>query len=234
MTTAHKPTWHSAKGGYEPERKYSSKDLPAHLKLKERIDTQKVEHDPKKIDIYKRELLEREQEYKNKSGIQDDGFKMPRKRDAKAIEKGLDEFKSRTRTYEESLNTDNSTPFLQDADYNSSSDSDDDSKSSNSSASEDDEDEAALLREYAMVKREREQNERMKEEEKAKEIEEKEKEEIMNDNPLSRATPGIKRKWYDETVFKNQARVQQKQKKRFINDTVRSDFHKDFLNRFIH
>jgi protein CWC15 len=63
----------------------------------------------------------------------------------------------------------------------------------------------------------------------------------MHDNPIynqkeegpEEGVYSLKRKWYDETVFKNQARVQKKVKKRFINDTVRSDFHKDFLNRFV-
>lgn len=48
MTTAHKPTWVSAKGGneqggnllVEPTRAYSSKDLPGHLNLKSRQEGQ--------------------------------------------------------------------------------------------------------------------------------------------------------------------------------------------------
>lgn len=46
----------------------------------------------------------------------------------------------------------------------------------------------------------------------------------------------LKRKWHDETVFKHQARsdpAAKDQKKRFINDTVRSDFHRKFLSRAI-
>jgi protein CWC15 len=34
-------------------------------------------------------------------------------------------------------------------------------------------------------------------------------------------------------VFKNQARGEPEQKKRFINDTVRSDFHLRFLKRYV-
>ena len=48
MTTAHRPTWHTAKGGSEqggnvlinPSRAYSSKDMPAHTRLKERAPGQ--------------------------------------------------------------------------------------------------------------------------------------------------------------------------------------------------
>ena len=45
MTNAHRPTWHSAHGGSEqggnvminPTRAYSSKDMPLHTTLKERL-----------------------------------------------------------------------------------------------------------------------------------------------------------------------------------------------------
>jgi protein CWC15 len=34
-------------------------------------------------------------------------------------------------------------------------------------------------------------------------------------------------------VFKNQARDEPQLKKRFINDTIRNDFHRRFLNKYI-
>ncbi len=40
-------------------------------------------------------------------------------------------------------------------------------------------------------------------------------------------------RWDDDVVFKNQARNEPKQQKRFINDTIRNDFHKRFLQRYI-
>ena len=43
----------------------------------------------------------------------------------------------------------------------------------------------------------------------------------------------MQRRWHEDTVFKNQARTARKEKKRFINDTVRSDFHRKFLNKYI-
>ena len=42
-----------------------------------------------------------------------------------------------------------------------------------------------------------------------------------------------KRRWNDDVVFRNQAKGEPKAKKRFTNDTVRNDFHKRFLNKFI-
>jgi hypothetical protein len=42
-------------------------------------------------------------------------------------------------------------------------------------------------------------------------------------------------RWDDDVIFKNQARgVDDQPKKRFINDMLRSDFHKKFLHKYIH
>ncbi len=43
----------------------------------------------------------------------------------------------------------------------------------------------------------------------------------------------VKRSWHEETVFKHQSRGEPAAKKRFVNDTIRSDFHRRFLNRYI-
>ena len=57
-------------------------------------------------------------------------------------------------------------------------------------------------------------------------------------NPLLLGTSAqVKRKWNDDVVFRNQARdggaAAQPTKKRFVNDTVRNDFHKRFLGKYI-
>ena len=43
----------------------------------------------------------------------------------------------------------------------------------------------------------------------------------------------IKRKWHDDVVFRNQQPINEKVQKRFINDTIRNDFHKRFLAKYI-
>lgn len=59
----------------------------------------------------------------------------------------------------------------------------------------------------------------------------------MGGNPLlhlqagEEAEFGMKRSWHEDTVFKHQSRSEPPLKKRFINDTVRSDFHRRFLAR---
>lgn len=43
----------------------------------------------------------------------------------------------------------------------------------------------------------------------------------------------VMHRWDDDVVFKNQTRGEVKAQRRFINDTVRSDFHRRFLERYI-
>jgi hypothetical protein len=67
MTTAHRPTWHTAKGGTEqggnvlinPSRAYSSKDMPVHTSMKERSRGQGDIFEQNKLD-FKAELLKKE------------------------------------------------------------------------------------------------------------------------------------------------------------------------------
>ena len=66
---------------------------------------------------------------------------------------------------------------------------------------------------------------------------------VLQSNPLldpSRLGAGssgksfaVKRRWDDDVVFKNQAREPKQEEQRFINDTVRNDFHRRFLNKYI-
>ena len=63
---------------------------------------------------------------------------------------------------------------------------------------------------------------------------------VLHGNPLldpsrvgSASTFAVKRRWDDDVVFKNQSREPKKEGKRFINDTVRNDFHKRFLNKYV-
>ena len=80
---------------------------------------------------------------------------------------------------------------------------------------------------------ERELEKKQNEAEKMHEIEETSKKEMLTGNPLSNNQYSLNRKWHEETVFKNQARTLPESKKRFINDTVRSDFHRMFIARAI-
>ena len=67
------------------------------------------------------------------------------------------------------------------------------------------------------------------------------REEMIHSNPLMFTSEeggikrrewnefGIKNRWDDDVVFRNQGKTEKK-RKRFINDTIRSDFHMNFMN----
>ncbi|MBA0816453.1 hypothetical protein Gohar_001117, partial [Gossypium harknessii] len=59
--------------------------------------------------------------------------------------------------------------------------------------------------------------------------------ELLRGNPLlnNPTSFGVKRRWDDDVVFKNQARGETKPQKRFINDTIRNDFHRKFLLKYM-
>eukprot|EP00555_Chaetoceros_dichaeta_P012933 CAMPEP_0198260842 /NCGR_PEP_ID=MMETSP1447-20131203/9706_1 /TAXON_ID=420782 /ORGANISM="Chaetoceros dichaeta, Strain CCMP1751" /LENGTH=265 /DNA_ID=CAMNT_0043948587 /DNA_START=33 /DNA_END=830 /DNA_ORIENTATION=- len=116
------------------------------------------------------------------------------------------------------------------------SDSDDDSGESDDEDSEDEE--AALQAELAKIRKERESIQAKADAEADAEEKSELEEAALIGNPLLNAggdTSGkLKRRWNDDVVFRNQAKGEPDQsKKRFINDTVRNDFHKRFLNKFI-
>ena len=105
---------------------------------------------------------------------------------------------------------------------------------------DDEDEEAALQAELAKIRSERAAA-KAKEEAEAEEEEQAQMEEaaltgnpLLNSGSASSSTGRLKRRWNDDVVFRNQARGEPDQnKKRFINDTVRNDFHKRFLNKFI-
>jgi hypothetical protein len=58
--------------------------------------------------------------------------------------------------------------------------------------------------------------------------------EVHNAYKQKSAAGRMKRKWNDDVVFRNQARGESTgMKKGFINDTVRYDFNRRFLDKFI-
>ena len=128
-----------------------------------------------------------------------------------------------------------------DLDASDSEESDEDDSDDDDDDSEDEE--AALQAELAKIRAEREAAKA-----KADALAEKEEKSHMEEaalvgNPLlatensavgNNASGRMKRRWNDDVVFRNQAKGEPDQnKKRFINDTVRNDFHKRFLNKFI-
>lgn len=120
-----------------------------------------------------------------------------------------------------------------DSDSGSDKDDDDDSDSDDSDS---DDEEAELQRELERVKRERqEKREREEREREAAEAEQREKD-IAKGNPLlNKPDFTVKRRWDDDVVFKNQARGTEERgkNKEFVNDLLRSDFHKRFMSKYV-
>lgn len=119
-------------------------------------------------------------------------------------------------------------------------DADDPIDSDRSDDSDSDDDTAALLAELNKIKRERLQENAMKEAEKQQEEERIRMENILSGNPLlnytSAAPKGsvkVKRRWNDDVVFKNCARTEVEKGNTFINDSLRSEFHKKFMEKYI-
>lgn len=103
------------------------------------------------------------------------------------------------------------------------------------SSEEDSDDEAELLRELDRIKKEREFEEAKRRDEDERKQAQIRREEVMRGNPLLDTAPGysLRKKWTEDTVFRNQTRGEPKSRVRFINDTVRSDFHRKFLSRYV-
>ena len=117
-------------------------------------------------------------------------------------------------------------------------DADEDDYGGESSEDESDEDDTAeLLAELNRIKRERATEEAKKDSERKVQEEKIRMENILSGNPLLSAGKSdfkVKRRWDDDVVFKNCARSEpDKSKTPFINDTLRSDFHKKFMEKYI-
>eukprot|EP01038_Epipyxis_sp_PR26KG_P004084 gene4084-5832_t len=108
--------------------------------------------------------------------------------------------------------------------------------SSSSESDDDEDDEEELQAELERIRQERALAQAKKEQEE-KELEEKaQRDSALKSDPsliIDENSAKIKRRWNDDVVFRNQARDEPTIKKRFINDTIRSDFHRSFLKRFM-
>jgi len=215
MTTAARPTWDTAKGGRGKgegdlsalSKQYSSRDLPSHMKAKYRQEGQGTTDEHKGRD-FRRELEERERSTKEKRDRgRDSGSKRPRLEQIPAA------------------NLDADDPI------------DDDEEEEDS---DDEDDTAELLAELQKIKKERVEEKAKMDAERQVEEERIRTENILKGNPLmaqekqSSTDFKVKRRWDDDVVFKNCAKGDESRKSRgFINDTLRSEFHKKFMEKYV-
>lgn len=256
-TTMHKPQWHARRAREDEGFKrwikptyVSVHSLPARTTLKLRQPGQSSRDEMRTRDL-KKELLERESRHRRDEGGElaiggpsdavaaiegpryghDDDEREKRRLDERG-EDDEDEVESKRPRFDEDEDDE-----LADSDDDSN-DSDDDSDSDDDD--EDDDDDEELMRELARIKQERQQQE-------ALQAEQQRTQEQLTGNPLllgdddfdddltsvATSSATVKRKWNEDTIFRNQARDEVQPKKRFINDTLRSDFHRKFLQKYI-
>ncbi|KAL3417331.1 Pre-mRNA-splicing factor cwc15 [Phlyctema vagabunda] len=233
MTTAHRPTFDPAVGK-EAQRgpAYHQRLLPAHTQLKVRKPGQGGDADNEARDL-RAELLAAEAAHfaKSKGGpppsavAAEEPSVNPAKRQLEngsdADEEDIDA--KRRRILEET----------RDIDADSDDAGEDDSSEDDS---DDDEDETAeLQRELEKIKRERAEKREQEERERAAEEEAAKEHDIALGNPLlNKSDFNVKRRWDDDVIFKNQARgTDNKRKPEFVNDLLRSDFHKRFMSKYV-
>ncbi|EYU27462.1 hypothetical protein ABFS82_13G156200 [Erythranthe guttata] len=220
MTTAARPTWAPAKGGNEqggarifgPSQKYSSRDIAAHTTLKPRREGQDTQDELQRRNL-RDELEDRERRH------------FSSKEDRERRKGGQLLLEGSRRELEDRI-----VPRSVDAD-----DVDAESDDSDDEDDDDGDDEEALLAELERLRKEKaEQKEREERQRQEEELQAKE-EQLLRGNPLinNPTSFSVKRRWDDDVVFKNQARGETKLAKRFINDTIRSDFHRKFLHKYM-
>jgi len=213
MTTAHKPTYNAAVGHEDrggslrgpASKAVSAKDQPGHKTVKYRMEGQSAPTEVRAKDL-KAELEERERKHRERDD--DEETDEPRKR-LEATKKEKPDF----------------NPL----------DKDDSDSSDASSSAENSDEEAELMRELEKLTKEKEEDQRRTRAEKDQEDLESRAQSVLTGNPLlHKDDANVKKKWYDDVVFKHQARgVPEKKKARFINDTIRNDFHKKFLGKYV-
>ncbi|KAL8160111.1 hypothetical protein V2J09_001648 [Rumex salicifolius] len=214
MTTAARPTWAPAKGGDEqggtrifgPSQKRDGQDT--HEEIQKRNLREELEERERRHFSSKDKSFSEDRDRRRGPQLLLDGSK----RDAEE------------RFVPRSVDADDS-----DVDVKSDEESDDDD--------DDDDDTEALLAELERIKKERAEEKMRQDREKQEEDLKVKEAELMRGNPLinfnNPTNFSVKRRWDDDVVFKNQARGESKTPKRFINDTIRSDFHRKFLHKYM-
>ena len=214
MTTAGRATHDTAKGGkgkWESDlsamsRQISVRDLPSHQKMKYRKEGQG------RPDEIRERNLKREFEEKEKVRY-------------KGIGSGYND-----RNRESDLNNKRLK-----MDKNPNIDKDDNREYESEESSSDSEDDEQMLQAELMKIKEEKLKEKAKMESEKKEKDDNIRlKDLAYDFERKSNNFNVKRRWDDDVIFKNCAKGEIDCSKRgFINDTLRSEFHKKFMNRYI-
>lgn len=250
MTTAHRPTFDPARGKEAARGEaYHQRLLPAHKTLKFRQAAQGAPNEQARRHL-KAELLKAERTHYAKN----DGQPLPADEDEELVERkaleagsphGDSGLKRRLSDAaggehepgadgdpEEDYETKKRRVLEETADIDA--DSASGSSESDESDSDSEDETAELQRELAKIKAERAEAAAREAAIQAKKDEDVREKEIALGNPLlNKSEYGVKRRWDDDVVFKNQARGTEKEGKHFVNDLLRSDFHRKFMDKYV-
>lgn len=226
MSTAHRPTWTPAAGGKGKlenglgslSKQLSVRDQAAHTTLKYRKPGQTTLSEVGERDL-KAELDLRESKHLAKRKAEEAGSTVEALEAQEQAEKRLKMIES----IDPDLDADD------DADEPDDDDSDDDS--------DDDDDDAEILRELQRIKAERQAEAEEREAERTREEEQIRTEEYSRGNPLLEGAAAssdfsVNRRWDSDTVFTNCAKIESGDKD-FVNDTLRSTFHRRFMDKYV-
>lgn len=282
MTTAARPTFDPARGGNQRGEKslsalskqYSSRDLPAHLTLKERKPGQGTQDEITAKDL-KSQLEQRERiadlekgraklptylpslEYATqiRLAIKAEKLKEKEEQELESMRKLETDYETDDLNHKSPNQTDSpqnqakdstppSPPSFTPPNLNAFAQLDADDDLGDGDFDEDDLDEddpKELLAELNRIKQERAAEEEMRKAEEKIREEKIRMENILSGNPLlnhqqqQNDSFRIKRRWDDDVVFKNCARGEPDSKKKpYVNDTLRQEFHKRFMEKYIH
>lgn len=115
----------------------------------------------------------------------------------------------------------------------------DDPQDSNSDDDSDSDDDATLVAELEHIRKERAEEEDNQQRIRHKNQERIRMENIISGNPLlnftaTKADMKVRRRWDDDVVFKNCAATEpDAEQKSYINDSLRSEFHKRFMEKYV-
>ncbi|CAF0892020.1 unnamed protein product [Adineta ricciae] len=243
-------------------KQYAARDMPSNKTLKYREKGQSTQEELKSKDRegLRRELEERERSVRDKQQSQrpssdtkritSGGTTASRSKPSISQTKGnidaddpLDESssdeESTSRHQVRSGKNTQPTRAMSNEQENDDDDDDDD---------DDEDDTAELMAELARIKNERAAEAARLEQQKRAEDERIRTENILRGNPLlnssskdgaqsSTAEFRVKRRWDDDVVFKNCAKADsasgEKRVAQFVNDSLRSDFHRRFMDKYI-
>ncbi|OQD77977.1 hypothetical protein PENDEC_c002G01818 [Penicillium decumbens] len=233
MTTAHRPTFDPAQGR-EALRgpAYHQRLLPAHKHLKVRQPGQGGEADNEVRDL-RAELLQAEAaHFAKKNGVPIDA---PAAAEPNAPKRQLESAPADGDESGEAEDPEAKRRRILEETRDIDADSDASEEESSDEDSDDEDESAELMRELEKIKKERQAQKEKEEQERAAEEQEQREVDIARGNPLLNAQDfNMKRRWDDDVVFKNQARGTEKRDgKEFVNDLLRSDFHKRFMSKYV-